>query len=84
MSHLGAESEKTNTTMCKLGFEWSLSKRVRQVSCVYVVGIIGLAPYTTHYSVLLKLNKKVEHTILAEGKPVNDEIYDNVPKYFRI
>lgn len=74
--------------MCKLGYEWGLdqtkSKRNRQVSCVYVVGIAGLANPLTHYSVMVKLNQKVDHTVLKEGMPVNEEILELEPKYFLV
>jgi hypothetical protein len=54
------------------------------VSCAYIIGLAGLAPYTTHYSVLIKTIGVIEHTVLREGKPINDEIYDNIGKYYMI
>jgi hypothetical protein len=87
MAHIGAESEKTNTSICKIGEEqvstigkWlgiGKTNRSRAVSCAYVIGLAGLTEYTTHYSVMVKTQGKVVHTVLKEGKPVNDEILDN-------
>lgn len=52
-NHLGSETEKTNPDICKL--PPSNSSRDAQVSCVYVIGVIGAANYSTHYSVMLKV-----------------------------
>lgn len=81
MAHVGAEQEKTNTSACKLNSEWSLFNRDRQVSCAYIIGVVGLSPYTTHFSTLLKLNEEVKHVALREGKPQNDKILENDPKF---
>ena len=42
-NHLGSETEKTDTDICKL--PPANSSRDAQVSCVFVVGVIGVAPY---------------------------------------
>ena len=42
-AHLGAESDKTNPEICKMPS--SKDSREGQVSCVFVIGIVGLAPF---------------------------------------
>jgi hypothetical protein len=80
--HIGSESEATNTTLCKL--PTNESARDSQVSCVFVVGVLGMAEYQTHYSVLLKVESEPHHTILKEGVPVFDEAAENTPIYYRV
>lgn len=58
--------------------------RERKVSCVYVVGVAGLATYTTHFSVLTKATEQVSHMILKEGEALHDEVLELEPKYFMI
>ena len=67
LDHIGKESTKTDIDICKM--EKPANKRAPEVTCVWVVGIIGLAEYETHYSVLIKTNKPEEHTKLKQGAP---------------
>jgi len=79
-SHLGAEALATNTSMCRL----PQATRDAQVSCVMVVGVIGLTEWTTHYSVNLKVESQPHHTILKEGIPAYDEMEERRPLYYRV
>ena len=67
-NHLGSEIARTNTTSCKMPPIGST--RDAQVSCIFVVGILGMQSYQSHYSVLLKVQTEAHHTILKEGVPV--------------
>ena len=49
---------------------------------MFVVGIVGLAPFQTHFSVLLKVQKEAHHTILIESVPSKDELEEATPRYF--
>lgn len=80
-SHLGAEALATNTSMCRLP---ASAPRDAQVSCVMVVGVIGLSEWTTHYSVNLKVESVPHHTILKEGVPAYDEMEERQPHYYRM
>ena len=42
-----------------------------------------MANIQTHYSVLVKANKQKEHTFMKEGKPVQDEIKETIPQYYK-
>ena len=55
------------------------SSREAQVSCVYVVGVIGAAEYTTHYSVMLKVQEEEQPVVLTEGMPLVSELTENRP-----
>ena len=80
--HIGAESEKTDTSICKMP-ESTTSIRNPQVTCVYAIGVIGLADFQSHFSVMVKIEKEAEHTLLREGVPAIDEIKEIEPKYFK-
>ena len=47
MSHIGSEAEKVDSDVCKLASNGKLS-------CVYVLGVLGMAEYQTHYSIMVK------------------------------
>lgn len=79
--HIGSETEEIDHTICKLD-ESSSKTRKGKVTCVYVIGIIGLADFETHYSVLAKTNKKEQYIALKEGVPVQQEMTEATPTYF--
>jgi len=62
-NHIGIDAEKTNPDICKL--PTSNSSRDAQVSCVYVIGVIGAANYSTHYSVMLKVQEEAHPVVLS-------------------
>jgi len=74
--------EKPDTTICRLGENNDLVRRSGLVSCVYVVGVIGLSPAQTHYSVMVKAQHEEEPIVLREGTATTDEIKEATPKYF--
>jgi hypothetical protein len=79
-AHLGEESDKTDPEMCKMPSE--KDSRTAQVSCVFVVGIVGLAPFQTHFSVMLKFNQEAHHTVMKEGVPLQGELPEATPQYY--
>ena len=79
-AHLGEESDKTDPEMCKMPSD--KDSRSGQVSCVFVVGIVGLAPFQTHFSVMLKFNQEAHHTVMKEGVPLQGELPEAIPHYY--
>jgi hypothetical protein len=79
MEHVGSEVNEVNTSMCANGENFN---KTGEVSCVYVIGVIGTENYMTHYSVLVKVLEKLNHIILKEGRPITEEILETTPKYF--
>lgn len=75
--HIGADTYEVDHDICNKG---DASKG--QVSCVYVIGILGMAQFETHFSTSVKIEGETEYTVMKEGKPVKDEIMENDPKYF--
>jgi hypothetical protein len=57
------------------------SSRGAQVSCVYVIGIIGAANYTTHYSVMMRVQEEERPVVMGESKAITGEIKENRPYY---
>eukprot|EP00347_Sterkiella_histriomuscorum_P004193 403361391 len=80
--HMGSESEPVDSNICKL--DSSDSKRGNQITCVYVIGIIGLAEFETHYSVMVKTNKEEEVQIMKEGSPIVGEMMEATPRFYNI
>lgn len=80
-AHIGSEVLQTDTGKCKVPPEGA--PRDAQVSCVVVAAVMGMEDYVTHFSVLLKVETEVHHTLLKEGVPVFNEVKESTPYYYR-
>lgn len=67
--HVGYEDEAINTTMCT-----EFQGTDGEVSCVYVIGLLGMATYQTHYSAMVNIVSNQTNTFLKAGKPIEAEM----------
>lgn len=71
---IGSETDTPDPNMCsasRLQFG-KTTVRSNQAPCIYVVGVIGLAKYTSHYSVMIEIedDSGMKHpSVLSEGVP---------------
>ena len=59
----------------------------KEAQCIYVIGVVGLANYTSHYSVLVELDdglSKNHPLILSEGVPSYNSISELEEKYYTV
>ena len=69
----------TNFTTNKNG----VIQRKNQPTCSYAVGLLGMARYETHYSVLVKPLYGISYSFLTEGHPFHTQIKELEKVYFR-
>ena len=59
------------------GIEYSPFRQEYKANCIFVVGVLGMSKYTSHYSLILELEEKgvTQHPVLlSEGIPITDQV----------
>ena len=86
---IGTEEEAPDSSICKVKHHErnedgeEILTRKKMPPCVYVVGLAGLAPFKTHYSVLVEVTMNYTlHKELVEGKPLRDITKAHNEKYY--
>lgn len=94
MEQVGSETDSPDPNICspnKLlqGDEKDkVDKALRagsQAPCLYVIGVVGLHNYTSHYSVMVELQDEAgstHQTILSEGIPAVQVVKPKQPKHY--
>lgn len=54
--HEGSETERPDPKLCSPDATFGRIRNATQAGCVYVIGVIGLANQTSHYSIMLELS----------------------------
>ena len=87
--HVASDLESPDPNICSPQFLDS-SKTLRsqnEAPCIYVIGVLGLDNYTSHFSVMVELVDKTGRNhpiILSEGIPQTAQLPMNTPKYYMV
>ena len=87
---VGSETDSPDPNMCsanRLQFGKGTLRAGNQAPCVYLIGVIGLANYTSHYSVMVEVEDAtgMKHpTVLSEGIPQVRLVKPKRPDYFML
>lgn len=87
---VGSEEEIPDHNICAGGEALDVLQKLNsktEAHCIYVVGVIGLANYTSHFSVMVELTDpagKNHPVLLSEGIPQLATLKQHEPKFFMI
>lgn len=88
--HVGSETESPDQNICSPNQFLEGSSRLREnntAPCMYVLAVIGLSNYTSHYSVMVELGDESGRNhpvVLSEGLPSVAALEPNAPRYYMI
>lgn len=90
MQHVGSEEESPDHGICstnKVLDQYYGTRNDNTAPCIYVIGVLGLSNYTSHYSIMVELEDdsgKNHPVVLSEGTPQLAEIKLKQSRYFMI
>jgi len=88
MEQVGSETESPDPNICSPNKLLQGDRALRagsQAPCLYVIGVVGLHNYTSHYSVMVELLDEAgstHQTILSEGIPTVQVVKPKQPKHY--
>jgi hypothetical protein len=88
MKQVGSETDSPDPNICSPNKLLQAGEALRagsQAPCLYVIGVVGLHNYTSHYSVMVELQDEAgstHQTILSEGVPTVQVVKPKQPKHY--